>query len=141
MLFVSSVYTLSLFASNADDAKSLVGDGAKLCNEKGLEVCLKSFNDKKGSYVRGSLYLFAINYEGETLAHGGNPRIVGKNLSDLKSPDGVFIFREFIKIAKEKKQGWINYTWSHPQTKKIAAKTTFIKAIGNSVLIGSGFYK
>lgn len=133
--------TVSLFASTANDAKNLVNDGVKLCKEKGTETCLKSFNDKNGSFVKGSLYIFAINYNGITLAHGGNPKVKGMNLLNIKSGDGVLIMQEFIKIAKEKNEGWLDYRWSHPKTKKMTPKTSFVKAIGNEILIGSGFYK
>jgi signal transduction histidine kinase len=133
--------TVSLFASSADDAQKLVNDGAKLCKEKGIDTCLKSFNNQNGPFVKGSLYIFAIDYKGKTLAHGGNPKIKGINLYKVKSGDGVLIMQEFIRIAKEKKEGWLDYRWSHPKTKRMTPKTSFVKAIGNDILIGSGFYK
>lgn len=134
----SSVYA---FGTTKQDVTNLVEDGAKLCKEKGIDVCMSSFNDKKGDFVKGSLYIFAINYEGKTLAHGGNPEIVGKNLFKMKAPDGTMIFQEFINIAKTKGEGWIDYRWSNPETKKNTDKSSFIKDIGNHILIGSGFYK
>jgi cytochrome c len=138
LLLINSIYA---FATTKEDVTNLIEDGVKLCKEKGIDVCLSSFNDKKGDFVKGSLYIFAINYEGITLAHGGNPTIVGKNLYNIKSPDGTMIFQEFINIAKTKGEGWIDYKWSNPETKQNADKSSFIKNIGNNILIGSGFYK
>lgn len=138
---LSLLCAASLFASPSEDAKKLVLDGVKLCKEKGIDSCLKSFNNQTGPFVKGSLYIFAIDYKGKTLAHGGNPKVKGMNLYNVKSADGVFIMQEFIKIAKEKNEGWLDYRWTHPKTKKMTPKTSFVKATGNNMLIGSGFYK
>lgn len=135
------VSSLHVFASTEENVKDLINLGTKLCEEKGIELCLSAFNDNNGDFVKGSLYIFAINYDGETLAHGGNPKIVGKNFYKMKAPDGTMIFHEFINIAKTKGEGWIDYMWSNPETKKNSYKRSFIKKIGNNILIGSGFYK
>lgn len=137
-LIVSSLY---VFASTEENVKDLINQGTKLCEEKGIDSCLSAFNDNNGDFVKGSLYIFAINYDGETLAHGGNPKIVGKNLYKMKAPDGTMIFQEFINISKTKGEGWIDYMWSNPETKKNSYKRSFIKKIGDDILIGSGFYK
>jgi len=102
---------------------------------------MKSFANKNGPFIKGSLYIFAIDYKGKTLAHGGNPKLKGRNFYNIKSGDGKMIMQEFIKIAKDKKEGWLDYLWNHPKTKKMTQKSTYIKAIGNDILIGSGFYK
>lgn len=138
LLLMSNLF---LFGSSEQDAKDLIKQGAQLCKEKGIEICLSAFNDKNGDFVKGSLYIFAINYDGETLAHGGNPKIVGKNLYKMKAPDGTMIFQEFINIAKTKGEGWIDYMWSNPETKRNTYKKSFIKKIGDNILIGSGYYK
>lgn len=144
-LFIINIFlilsSIHLFASNEDKVKDLINQGIKLCEEKGIESCLSSFNDNNGDFVKGSLYIFAINYEGETLAHGGNPKIVGKNLYKMKAPDGTMIFQEFINISKTKGEGWIDYMWSNPKTQKKSYKRSFIKKIGDNILIGSGYYK
>lgn len=130
-----------LFATTEQNVKDLINQGTKLCEEKGIESCLLAFNDKDGEFVKGSLYIFAIDYNGETLAHGGNPALVGKNLYKMKAPDGTMIFQEFINIAKTQNEGWLDYMWSNPEIKKNSYKRSFIKSIGNNTLIGAGFYK
>lgn len=135
------ITNLFLFGSTEQDAKDLIKHGTQLCKEKGIDFCLSAFNDKNGDFVKGTLYIFAINYDGETLAHGGNPKIVGKNLYKMKAPDGTMIFQEFINIAKTKGEGWIDYMWSNPETKRNSYKRSYIRGIGNDILIGAGFYK
>lgn len=137
-LLLSTNYIL---ASTKMDVKQLVEDGITLCNKQGTQECLKVFNDKKGPFVKGSLYIFAIDYNAVVLAHGGNPKIVGKNLFKVKDRQGIMLFQEFINIAKSKGEGWLDYRWSHPKTKEIRDKSSFVKAIGNDILIGAGYYK
>ncbi len=141
-IIISLLITVSfMFADAKTDVKQLVEEGVQLCKTKGIEVCLKTFNDTKGPFVKGSLYVFAIDYNGLTLAHGGNNKIVGKNLYKIKDPNGTMLFQEFIKIAKTKGEGWLDYKWSHPSTKIPTAKSSFIKAVDDNILIGSGYYK
>mgnify|MGYP003962888715 FL=1 len=73
--------------------------------------------------------MFAYAFDGELKALGSNPQIVGKNLYKLKDASGTMLIQELINIAKTKGEGWFDYKWSHPQTKKITDKTSFIKKL------------
>ena len=75
------------------------------------------------------------------MAHGGNNKLVGKNLIKVKDPAGNMLIQELIAIAKNKGEGWFDYRWSHPQTKKVEGKRSFVRALGNEIFIGSGYYK
>ncbi|MBI5441029.1 MAG: histidine kinase, partial [Deltaproteobacteria bacterium] len=44
-------------------------------------------NKKDGKFVRGELYVFALQFDGTTLANGGNPKMVGKNLFEMNLKD------------------------------------------------------
>ena len=78
---------------------------------------------------------------GLTLAHGGNPKLVGKNLQDLKDADGKQFFLEFAEKARSG-GGWVDYKWTNPESKKIQAKSTYIvKVEGSDRYIGCGIYK
>lgn len=132
--------TLS-FATSLDEVKAFVDKGAKLCEEKGVSVCLDEFNNKNGEFIKGDLYMFAYDFSGVNKALGSNPKMVGKNLYKLKDANGSMLIQELINIAKDKGEGWFDYKWSHPSTKSIADKTSYIKKINDNLLIGSGLYK
>jgi len=129
------------YGATVAEVKSFVAEGVKLCKEKGNDACLKEFNNKNGSFIRGELYMFAYAFDGELKALGSNPQIVGKNLFKLKDASGTMLIQELINIAKNKGEGWFDYKWSHPQTKKITDKTSFIKKIDGNMFIGTGYYK
>ena len=74
------------------------------------------------------------------VAHGGNAKMVGKDLIDLKDPDGTEFVKERITIAKTKGSGWQNYKWNNPVTNKIEAKTAYVEKLGD-LIVGCGAYK
>lgn len=129
------------YAASVDDVKSFVNEGVSLCKEKGVEACLKEFNNPKGAFIRGELYMFAYDFNGVNKALGSNPKIVGKNLYKLKDASGLMLIQELIKIAQTDGEGWLDYKWSHPIKKKIADKRSYIKRIDGDMFIGTGFYK
>lgn len=132
--------TLS-FATTTDEVKTFVDKGAKLCEEKGVSICLEEFNNEKGEFIKGELYMFAYDFSGVNKALGSNSKMVGKNLYKLKDASGTMLIQELIKIAKDKGEGGFDYKWSHPITKKNTDKTSYVKKINDNLFIGSGYYK
>lgn len=128
-------------AATVKEVKAFVDEGVALCKEKGTQVCLKEFNNPKGSFIRGELYMFAYDFNGVNQALGSNPKLVGKNLIKLKDASGLMLIQELVNIAKTKGEGWLDYKWSHPIKKKIADKTSYIKRIDGGMFIGTGYYK
>jgi len=129
------------YGATVAEVTAFVEEGVKLCKEKGNEACLKEFNNTKGSFIRGELYMFAYDFKGVNQALGSNPKLVGKNLYKLKDASGIMLIQELINIAQTKGEGWLDYKWSHPKTKKITDKTSFIKRIDGDLFIGTGYYK
>jgi len=62
------------------------------------------------------------------LAHGANEKLVGKVLIDLKDQNGKQFMRELVDVAATKGEGWVDYDWANPTTKKVEGKSTFVKA-------------
>jgi len=138
---MTMLVSMYVFATSESEVKTLVNDAKKFCQEVGQDECFKVFSDKNGKFTKGSLYVFAIGYDGITRAHGGNAKLVGKNLMKVKDPSGNMLIQELIAIAKNSGEGWFDYRWSHPISKKVAPKRSFVQAIENDIFIGSGYYK
>ena len=90
--------------------------------------------------MKGDLYIFVNTIEGITEAHGQNPKLVGKEMHELKDADGKFFIKEISEVAKTKGKGWVDYKWINPVTGKILEKTTYCQRVGD-VYIGCGIYK
>jgi len=91
----------------------------------GLNECIHSFNTKDPNFVKGSLYVFISNLDGTIIGHGGNSKLVRKNLMRVKSPSGVYPSQVFQTIIKTKGAVWTDYKWLHPITRKVQKKNWY----------------
>ena len=146
-LFIALTLNLALIAGSQaatkpEEAKALVDKAVAHIKQVGVEKAFKEFNDPTGPWVKGELYVLAYDYQGVNLVLGANPKMNGKNLWDIKSPDGKYVVREFVDMVKTKGSGWVDYQWSNPESKKIENKTTYVtKVPGIDAMIGCGIYK
>jgi len=73
-------------------------------------------------------------------AHGANPRLVGKNVLDLKDIDGKPYVQERVDLAKSKGTFWQDYKYTNPLTKKMEPKSAYCEKLDDTVVCG-GIYK
>ena len=111
----------------------------------GREYSIEAFEDftaQGGPWQNKDVYLFCYRFDGTCACQGANKALVGKNLLDMQTADGVFLVKDIIEIARTKGSGSLEYQWAHPQTKKIATKASFVARVpGEDVVIGAGIYK
>jgi len=131
--------TAAYGSAKQDEAKGLVKKAAAFMKKNGNEKGFAEFNKSPGQFVKGELYIFVLDAKGEVAAHGGNPKMVGKNMYELKDSDGKHFIQDSIKTAKGG-GGWTEYKWTNPASKKIELKVTYVEAVGDYTL-GCGFYK
>ncbi|WP_445768645.1 cache domain-containing protein [Rheinheimera sp.] len=55
-------------------------------------------------------YMFVYDSQGVNIVHGSNQALEGRNLIDLKDPNGVLLIRELIDVGK-KGGGFVEYMW------------------------------
>jgi len=130
----------SAHAATAEDAKSFAERAAAHIKQVGEEKAFADFSNKEGGYVQGELYVFCYDHDGVNKAHGANPAFVGKNLLHIKDPDGKEANAEIVKTGFEKGQGWVDFKWPNPATKKIQQKSAYVIRT-NDVVCGVGYYK
>lgn len=111
-----------------------------LRNSNNKEKAYAEFSDPHGAFVKGDMYLFVNTMDGVTVAHGQNPKLVGKDMSDLKDADGKLITQEFSQVAGKEGNGWVDYKWINPLSGKVLEKTTYCMKVGD-VYLGCGVYK
>ena len=139
MILVGCV-TGTFAGQKQDDAKALVKKAVAYLKEHGKEKAFAEFNNPRGRFVKGDLYIFVNDFSGVTLAHGsGNTKLIGKNMIALKDPDGKYFIKELANKAKEG-GGWVEYKWTNPASKKIEPKMTYVEPFGD-LAVGCGFYK
>lgn len=86
-------------------------------------------------------YFWINDFTPTMIMHPTSNDLNGKNLSDIKDPDGVPIFVEFAKVAKNNKEGLVRYQWPKPGSDKSEPKFSYVKAFEPwQWVIGTGNY-
>ena len=127
-------------AAPRDDAVDLVNKAVALVKEVGKEKALAQFNNPKGPFVKGELYIFAYTMQGVIIAHPMNAKLIGKDMSDVKDTNGKSFTKFFIATVADAGQGWVDYNWLNPVTKEIDSKASYVAKAGD-IFVGCGIYK
>jgi cytochrome c len=149
-MILATVVSVGFWAGSAhaqdngtrDEAKAMVEAAIEHVKKVGAEQAFKDFSDKSNkAWQKKDLYVFAYNMEGVNVAHGANDKLIGKNLIELKDPEGKLLIKE-LRDTAAKGGGWVEYEWPHPQTKKIESKISYSKKMVNyEGFIGVGVYR
>ena len=125
-----------------EEAKVMVEAAIEHAKKVGPEQAFKDFSDKSNAnWQKKDLYIFAYTMDGVNVAHGANEKLIGKNLLEMKDPNGKFLVKE-LRDASNKNGDWVDYNWPHPETKKVESKTSYSKKLANyDGFVGVGVYK
>jgi signal transduction histidine kinase len=121
----------------------IVNNAAVLVNQNG-ESAFTSLMKKGSRWRSGETYIFVIDLKGNCYVHE-ETGLVGKNIIDLKDPNGKPIIQWFIRKALGPGQsGWTHYLWVKPGDSLPVWKTTYTKLAkspsGKLFIVGSGLY-
>lgn len=142
-MFFAALGSASMAADRGsqDEAVAMVKKAVAYIKANGKEKAFADFaNTANKDFHDRDLYIFVYDMNGVNLAHGNNPKMVGKNLMDMKDNDGVPIIKSFIDTAKTKGKGWVDYKWPNPVTKAVEAKSSYIEKV-DDMIVGAGIYK
>ncbi len=89
----------------------------------------------------GSLgYFFVYDEQGVNVMHAANPALQGRNLMQLKDPNGVEVIRGLWDAAK-KGQGYLYYHWNNAETGMTEPKLGYAEELSKwGLLLGTGFW-
>ena len=127
-----------------DECVAKTKEAAKMVTDKGVDAAIAEVNKKDGKFVWKDTYVFLMDLDGKMIAHPMSPALVGKNVLDMKDKGdpGKLLFVDFVKVAKEKGEGWVDYMWINPGDPKPRKKVTYIYRVpGKNVLAGAGVYE
>jgi signal transduction histidine kinase len=133
---------VALAADNGtpSEAEAMVKKAVEFLKANGKDKALAEFSNPKGKFIDRDLYIFVYDLDGKCVAHGFNQKMIGKDLLEMKDPDGKFYVKERIEIVKSKGSGWQDYKFTNPLSKKLEQKTAFVQKV-EDVIIGCGAYK
>lgn len=150
-LFGAAAISLSLFAASAnvwaaekgskEEAVAMVKKAVALIKSDGKEKAFAAISDpSNATFHDRDLYIYVYDLNGVAIAHGNNPKMVGKPLIGLKDNEGKPMIKEMVDLAKTKGSGWVDFKWPNPVTKAVESKSGYVEKV-DDFLVGSGIYK
>ena len=140
LLCLTLAMPLAARAATAEDAKAMSEKAAAYIKQMGEEKAVADCTRPDGGFVNGELCVFCYDHDGNNRAHGGNPSFVGKNLLHVKDPDGKEPNAMIVDTGFGKGEGWVDFKWPNPVSKKIEAKSAYVIRT-NDVVCGVGYYR
>jgi cytochrome c len=123
-----------------DEAVAMVKKAVAYIKEQGPEKAYKEISDRAGQFVDRDLYIVVYQLDGKVLAHGGNNKFVGKDMSDAQDVDGKFFVKERIELAQKQPSFTQDYKFVNPVSKKVEPKQMYCERLDNTAVCG-GIYK
>ena len=145
LVFAFLALAISFNASAADqratkdEAVAMVKKAIDYLKQNGKEKAFAEFSKPQGMFVDRELYIVVEDMSGTVLAHGTNPKLIGKNLIEIKDMQGKAFVREQIEVAKTKGSGWVDFHWSNPVSQKMEPRSTYLERAGDYIVL-SGVY-
>lgn len=124
-----------------EEAKAMADAAFDHIKQVGAEKAYKDFTTDKSTWSKKDLYVMVYDSKAVVLAHGGNEKLIGKDMSAIKDANGTPIVTGLVALAA-KGGGWYDYDWPDPISKKMMGKSTFARKPPNGDgFIGVGIYR
>ncbi len=95
----------------------------------------------KALRYEGNTYFWINDTQPKMIMHPIKPALDGKDLSAVKDPDGLYLFKEFVKATESKQGDFVSYQWPKPGKDTPQPKLSYVKKHpGWNWIIGSGIY-
>lgn len=119
---------------------SFVEDAAAFGLQNGRAAALAVFNDPKGEFIDGELYIFAYDMNATTLAHPYQPGIIGENRMANADENGLETLKNFVDLAA-RGGGYLYYVFPNPSDGyRKQLKLVAIRPVDDTWFVGSGIY-
>lgn len=138
----STAPTVTASADAADRAavEAFVAEAVEYARANGQDAAGAAFTEPGGPFHQGELYIYAYNFDGTVIAHGGDPNLVGQNLIDMTDPNGVKVIQDLSALAQSG-SGWLEYTWPNPAQGNVdQLKLGYVEKVNDTWFLGSGYY-
>jgi signal transduction histidine kinase len=123
-----------------DNLTAFVDSAAKYAKDNGKENALSAFNDRNGTFFKNGLYVFAYDFDGNTLAAPTQPDLIGKNRIDVADPNGVKLIRDMADLAKGG-SGYTYYVYADPSKNMLQRlKLSYVMKVDDNWWLGAGLY-
>ncbi len=89
----------------------------------------------------GKTYFWINDTQPKMIMHPIKPALEGKDLSNVKDPDGLKLFLEMVNVTNAQNAGFVEYQWPKPGSDEPQPKLSYVKKHPTwNWIIGSGMY-
>ena len=131
--------TLAL-AVTKDDAVTMVKKAVATIKDQGIEKGYAEISTAGGKFVSGEIYVVVQGFNGITLAHATNPKLIGRNMIDEQDVDGKYFAKDLVEIGQKQASFWYDFKFVNPATKKIQVKDMYCETVTPTVVC-AGVYR
>ena len=123
------------------EAEAMVKKGVAYAKANPRDKLYADINRKDGPFTDRDLYLVAYGRDGVVMAHGANPKMIGKNLMEIKDVDGKAFVKERVEMAKTRPSFWQEYKFTNPVSGKIEPKAMYCEPAAEIIVCGGVYLK
>jgi signal transduction histidine kinase len=127
------------YRGSIEDVVDMVNRAEKLIDEMGSEKAFQQFMIPAQGFIKGDLYVFAIDQLGIIVSNGSAPVSVGISSLMARDQTGYYFVKDMLARASRNGFGWARYQMFSPCTGKMSTKRVYFKRVGQH-LIGVGSY-
>ena len=141
--------TMGVFRSFLEDLNSLETNGLRSEVQEEFKRAMLEGQKEKATNLISKLrygtenkdYFWINDMHPKMIMHPYKPQLNGKDLSDNKDSKGKRLFVEFVKVCREKGEGFVDYYWPKYGTDEPQPKLSFVKVFKEwNWIIGTGVY-
>ena len=131
--------SFALAGATKDDAVAMVKKTVAVIKAEGPQKAYAEIN-KGGQFVNGGIYAVVQAFDGVTLAHATNSKLVGKNMSDVQDVDGKYFAKDMGNMGRKNASFWYEFKFVNPATKKIQPKDMYCESLEQTIVC-AGLYR
>ena len=119
---------------------AFVHDAAAFARANGRDAALSAFMNRTGPFFRDDLYIYAYDFDGITLAHPLQTRLVGKSRLEERDAGDTLFIRNLRDVARNG-TGFVRFWYVNPAHENATeAKLGYVERVDDDWWLGSGVY-
>ena len=123
-----------------DDAVAMVKKAVALIKAEGTEKAYAEISAPGGKFVDRDVYAVVQGFDGTTLAHATNSKLIGKNMIDAQDVDGKFFGKDMAERGQKQASFWYDFKFTNPANKKVQVKDMYCESVAPTTVC-AGVYR
>ncbi len=113
-----------------------------------IELAEKGFQKRSKNIIKNlrygegnKEYFWIHDMDTKMVMHPIKPTLDGKDLKEIKDPEGKHLFTEMVNVCRENGEGYVEYMWPKPGEKEPVKKISYVKLFKPlGWIVGTGVY-